>query len=363
MRSRPSPVAVTLAALLLGPPPALAQAPAAAAPAAPAAAAEAPVPATADAERTTEAARRFERGLAFYRDGEYRLAQIEFDRAYELVPDYRVLYNIGQVGIQLAQYARARRALARYLAEGGGEVPEERAAAVRADLEMLGQRTAFVTVEVSVAGAEIRVDDEPVGVAPLPEPLLVDAGRHAVAARLGQSTSAAQYVTVAGGDSVAVRIELGPLLPAEPVAVPLPVAPVAGVAVPPAAPEAAPAPFARWWLGWTATGVVAAGAVVTFALGDAAARLHQEQAEEPTPRDDFDASYRRAVGLLDTSAVLAVGAAVAGGVSVYVTVRHGRGGRPDPGGTGRAAAVARAPRGQRATVAVGPAGITLHARF
>jgi hypothetical protein len=248
MRYFESLVTVALAASLLGAPPALAQAPAAA-PAAPGATAAAPAPATADAERTTEAARRFERGLAFYRDGEYRLAQIEFDRAYELVPDYRVLYNIGQVSIQLAQYARARRALARYLAEGGAEVSEERAAAVQADLEMLAQRTAFVTVEVSVAGAEILVDDEPVGVAPLPEPLLVDAGRHAVAARHGQSTSAAQYVTVAGGDSITVQIELVRPVPAEPVTVPPPVAPVAVAAAPSAAPRrrarAVPAVVAR----------------------------------------------------------------------------------------------------------------------
>ncbi len=359
MRYFESLVTVALAASLLGAPPALAQAPAAA-PAAPGATAAAPAPATADAERTTEAARRFARGLAFYRDGEYRLAQIEFDRAYELVPDYRVLYNIGQVSIQLAQYARARRALARYLAEGGAEVSEERAAAVQADLEMLAQRTAFVTVEVSVAGAEILVDDEPVGVAPLPEPLLVDAGRHAVAARHGQSTSAAQYVTVAGGDSITVQIELVRPVPAEPVTVPPPVAPVAVAAAPSAAPEAARAPFPRWWLGWPAPGVVAAGAGVPFALGDAAARLHQEQEEEPTPRDEFDASYRRAVGLLDTSAVLAAGAAVAGGVSFYVTVRHARGRPPRAGGIAPSAAVARAPR---ATVAVGPAGIALQGSF
>ena len=62
-------------------------------------------------EVVTEAKSRFDRGLELYNEGEYPLALIEFTRAYELVPNYRVLYNIGQVGIQLGQYANARRAL------------------------------------------------------------------------------------------------------------------------------------------------------------------------------------------------------------------------------------------------------------
>src|SRR5262245_54376929 len=66
-------------------------------------------------EVVTEAKQRFDRGLELYAEGEYPLALIEFTRAYELVPNYRVLYNIGQVCIQLGQYANARRALEEYL--------------------------------------------------------------------------------------------------------------------------------------------------------------------------------------------------------------------------------------------------------
>src|SRR5687768_4278200 len=63
-----------------------------------------------------EARQRYDRGIRLYAEGEFALAVIEFERAYTLVPDYRVLYNIGQVRIQLAQYARARKSLDQYLA-------------------------------------------------------------------------------------------------------------------------------------------------------------------------------------------------------------------------------------------------------
>src|SRR5688500_11421447 len=40
-----------------------------------------------------EASDHYEAGLELYADGEFKRAAIEFDRAYELVPNYRALYN------------------------------------------------------------------------------------------------------------------------------------------------------------------------------------------------------------------------------------------------------------------------------
>src|SRR5688500_5007200 len=88
------------------PPTAAPAAPATGAPAAPATGA--PADDAADPYKV-EARQRYDRGIRLYAEGEFALAVIEFERAYTLVPDYRVLYNIGQVRIQLAQYARARK--------------------------------------------------------------------------------------------------------------------------------------------------------------------------------------------------------------------------------------------------------------
>jgi tetratricopeptide (TPR) repeat protein len=149
-----------------------------------------------------EAGQRYDRGLKMYAEGDYSLAVIEFERAYELVPDFRVLYNIGQVRIQLANYARARRALTQYLQEGGERVSEDRKKAVENDLDMLATRTGTLAIQVNVPGAELFVDDVVVGQSPLSEPLLLDAGEHRLSARKPGYHPRAAQVTLAGRDAI-----------------------------------------------------------------------------------------------------------------------------------------------------------------
>ncbi len=43
----------------------------------------------------------FKRGLDLYAAGDYVGSRIEFQRAYDAAPNYKVLYNIGQVCFQL----------------------------------------------------------------------------------------------------------------------------------------------------------------------------------------------------------------------------------------------------------------------
>ena len=134
-------------------------------------------------EAVAEAGQRYDRGLKLYSEGEYRLAVIEFERTYQLVPDYRVLFNIGQVRIQLGDYARARVALERYLREGEGHLPPARLESVKNDLDMLEGRTATLKIQSSLSGAEVVVDGESVGVTPLAEPVLMNAGDHSIEVR------------------------------------------------------------------------------------------------------------------------------------------------------------------------------------
>src|SRR5690349_19521156 len=123
-----------------------------------------------------EASEHYEAGLELYADGEFKRAAIEFDRAYELVPNYRALYNIGQVRIQLHDYARAMKALQAYLKEGGEKIDADRKKTVHDDLEMLATRTATLGIETNEPGVEVLVDGEPAGVTPMAEPLLLDTG-------------------------------------------------------------------------------------------------------------------------------------------------------------------------------------------
>jgi len=130
-----------------------------------------------------QARQRFETGMKLYEEGDYALALLEFERAHSLVPGYRVLYNIGQVNIQLGRYARAARKLRQYLAEGANQIPDERRLAVLSDLDMLAGRTSVLLVSVNVPGAEVLLDNEVIAVSPMSAPMLVDAGEHRVTVR------------------------------------------------------------------------------------------------------------------------------------------------------------------------------------
>jgi hypothetical protein len=295
------------------PSPAAPAAPSSAAPAPNGAAPEAAPAAAAPPSQAVveEAKQRFDRGLDLYTEGEYPLALIEFRRAYELVPNYRVLYNIGQVSIQLGQYANARRALEEYMQKGGDAIPADRRAAVTKDLTMLEQRTAFVEITVNVPGSDVLVDDVSVGKAPLSAALLVDAGIHRVIVRHPGYLQRNDQVTLAGGDrqSLAVTLELEP-------------------------PEKSTIVFREREVqsnstlvigGWVTTGALATAAVVTGILGAGKAKdLKNLRTADPNKVSDIgeklDDTKSSARTLLLVSDVCSGAAVVVGGLSLWFTL-------------------------------------------
>jgi tetratricopeptide (TPR) repeat protein len=169
-------------------------------------------PVHADA-RPTEAARKeasehFLRGVELYQEGAFRAALVEFERAYGIAPDYRLLYNIGQVKLQLQDYLGATQSYERYLAEGGAEIPQARRDDVETAFQILGQRVGRLSITASKDGAELFVDDLRVGVTPLSTTVAVNVGRHRVYARAEDGVDATQVIDVAGGDLLDVALEL-----------------------------------------------------------------------------------------------------------------------------------------------------------
>lgn len=255
-----------------------------------------------------EAGQRYDRGLKMYAEGDYALAVIEFERAYELVPDYRVLYNIGQVRIQLGNYARARRALEQYLKEGGDRVSPDRRKAVESDLEMLEARTGTLTIEVNVPGAEVFVDDLIVGQSPLSEPLLLDAGEHRLNARKPGYHPRATQVTLAGRDALTIRLNLEKV-PAESQRIIV------------ERKEDDSNREAWMWGTWTATGVFAITAGITGGLGiKAASDLDDKRSERGASRSELDSASRRARTLLLAADVFGGLAIATGGLALYFTL-------------------------------------------
>jgi hypothetical protein len=280
-------------------------------PGAPAAA----TPAGPSPEVMAEAKQRFDRGFELYEEGEYPLALIEFNRAYELVPNYRVLYNIGQVCIQLGQYANARRALQEYTQQGADTLTPDRRASVNKDLDMLARRTAFLTVNGNVEFSEVLVDDVLVGKTPLDAPLLVDAGVHRVTLRRSGYLPRTSNVTLAGGDEQTVNVTLE-------------VQPDEKQTIVVREREIVESSAQTWIIaGWATTGALIAGAVVTGIMGaNEADELEQLRGadfstyENPSLADRITDTKNNAQTLLLASDIMSGAALIVGGLSLWITL-------------------------------------------
>ena len=279
------------------------------------------VAAPSDASAKQEAARRFEHAIKLYEEGDYTLALAEFERVYELVPDYRVLYNISQVSIQLGRYARAFRTLKDYLSRGAAELAPDRAAAVHADLAQLAGKIARLNVQVDQAGAQVSVDGVAVGRSPFTEPLVVDVGEHQVQVELPGYVAQTQTFTLAGADRRDATFRLQRTQPAEASAA----SSGAQSNKPRVAPTSAKPPATSHrgaWVGvgWASTGALAAGAIVSGALGVSAAGDLRDLRGTPTTRAELDQAQARASTRMLIADVLGGAALLAGGITLYFQV-------------------------------------------
>lgn len=296
-------------------------------------------------EALAEGRSRFERGVEFYKEGDFRAALIEFKRAYDAAPNYKVLYNIAQTSLELQDYATALKNFEKFLADGGVDVPAARRAQVVQEIERLGKRVARITVEVNVEGAEILVDDVAVGKTPLAEPIVVSAGRRRITATLGGQTTT-RVIDVAGGDTqrVPLALETRPLPPTELPKAPPPQAPVPD--------EGGGTSHTGVWISLGITGALTVATVVTgvVALGakstfdDTIARLGA------TPQQVDDARTRTRTMALVTD-VLGGSAIVAGAVTLIVAL------------TGKSESAPKKESASFVHVGVSPWGVDLHGRF
>ncbi|WP_437279376.1 PEGA domain-containing protein [Sorangium sp. So ce375] len=280
----------------------------------------------AGAGRTEEADARFRRGVELYNEVDYGAALTEFRRAYELAPAYQVLYNIAGTCFQLKDYACALRAFEKYLADGGAQIPGGRRADVERDIAVLRSRVATVEISTSEPGVEISVDDVPAGKTPLPEPLLMSAGRRRIVAEAPGRPAVMRVVDVAGGDHVQLKIELPEArAPQGTGRAPAPGAPVGRA---PRQQRSVPV------LPWLATGALAVGAATTGVLalgasGDLGAALDRY----PGDARAIERARTKTAALALTADLLAGAAVLVGGVSLYLTVA---GGDPERGDGERA---------------------------
>jgi hypothetical protein len=303
--------------LLAGAPPLLAQ--------------TAPAPSAVDQART-----HFARGAELFKEGNYRAALVEFKRANEIAPSYRIHYNLGQAHAELHDHVNALREFEQYLGEGGAEIAADRRAEVEADVRKLRSRVAYVTVKTDVEG-QLVVDDVVVATTPRREPVILNAGSHRISVSKGGTVVATRSIEVAGGDTPTVELKGEPVAPPPPVRDRAPARVEQGLG-------------AGFWIGLASTGALAVGATVTgiFAL-DAKSQYSDRLNAYPVSRADVDAARDRTKRLALVTDVLGGAAVLVGVGTVYLLV------------TGKSGAAS--PSAPNVGVVVGPGMLGVQGRF
>jgi len=278
-------------------------------------------PALADKSQASE---HFDRGVELYQEGNLDAALVELERAYELSPDYRLLYNIAQVQAERHEYVAAIDLFERYLDEGRGELSAERQGKVEGELESLKKRVAVVAVEVNVPGATISLNDVEVGKSPLDEAILVNAGMSRLRIEKEGYVTQTRTLQVAGQDRPKLNFELERETDSTPQMSAADSEPLSQRGpVQDSTPED-PATKANYTPFWVSAGVAVVLGGVAGTFGYMA--LHNDKSLDdefnrlPADPDRIDQLSNRVDSYALTSDVATAGAAVAAIVAVYFLV-------------------------------------------
>ena len=237
-----------------------------------------------------EAAARFRRGLDLYADGKMEEAAAELERSYELSPSHRVLFTLASAQQKLERHAAALTSFERYLEQGGEKVSARRKRVAKKAIEVLWPKTGWIAVEVNVAGAEVLIDDDLVGKAPL-DKLRVDVGSRDVVARAPKHLPVSKTIEVTSLTTSDLKLSLEPV-----VEKPVPAPPVVvdsddGVPL---------------WVGWATAGALGAGAIgLGIATASGQGRVSEMRDLGTFSDAEIDETKSRVLALTVTTGVLA----------------------------------------------------------
>lgn len=266
----------------------------------------------------------FFRGVELYKEGSFEAALVEFQKAYQTSPSYRILYNIAQTQFELHDYAAAYQTLRDYSEQGGGELSAGRRADVDELFHKLEKRVAYLTLSCNLNDADLRVDDISVGKSPLASAIMVNAGPRKLSAVRAGYAVVTRVVSITGGEQATIRLELATpteLLTSKPMAALPPQSAV--VPAPLATVDATEASSVRSRRGLIASLTVATGcAVATGVFGWrmllAKRDFDREVAKTPYDRAAVDSARSRALTYQYLTDGFGAATLVAGGVALYL---------------------------------------------
>jgi PEGA domain len=153
-----------------------------------------------------EARERFDRGLRLFNDGDNAGALAEFKRAYDLIPNPTVLFNIGLVYAAMGKPVESIDVLDRVIADPGG-LSAERLQRAKDTREEQGKRVAQLVVTTEVP-ASVEVDGVEVTKTPLAQPIRIAGGVHIIGAIASGYAPARKELTLAAGEKTEVHLDL-----------------------------------------------------------------------------------------------------------------------------------------------------------
>jgi hypothetical protein len=228
----------------------------------------APGPARADDDPTIEMARqRFREGVQFYDQKQYEKARLAFLQAYALKPHPSVLLNLAQSELRADRPDDSANHFAEYLRtspQGDAERQE-----AESGFAVAKGKTGEITVTAEPSGAQVIVDGQDKGIAPLPGPVYVVPGSHTVELRSSERKTS-KVVVVGAGQAAAVSlsargggVEAAPVAPAaSPQGEETPSEPTVGAVQSDASTggrQSLPSWFGETPLAWVGAGVAVAG--------------------------------------------------------------------------------------------------------
>lgn len=135
----------------------------------------------------------------------YRQALARYRKAYELVPKSTIFFAIAGAEAKLERYLDAITSYQRVVAEVADAGLREQA---QARIRALSARVAILELDVRPAGAEIAIDREPRGQAPIEGPIYLAAGEHTITVTAKGYTPFEESLLLRPGKPVQREIEL-----------------------------------------------------------------------------------------------------------------------------------------------------------
>lgn len=150
----------------------------------------------------------YEAAKILYEDGDYAGASFKFQRAYEESKDPRLLWNQAAAEKNLRHYVEVDRLVTRYLAESGDQLTGRDRADAQALLDAVKGFIGEVVIQVAPPGATIRIDDQELGVSPLPGPVKLEMGERKLRVEKSGFQTYEAMQTIAGGAHTHVDVTL-----------------------------------------------------------------------------------------------------------------------------------------------------------